>query len=147
MKNTNGCKKMRRIEENARRAFAHTHTLKWKEGEREERQTRFIYSNNQPPGNTHTCLTATTRINTLDDYQNRRKKRMKENWESKRIRRSVTNRMCNEADSIRCCVRVCVYNKNERDRLFPVFESKKCFRVKRIDKKKKKNKYKYKYRQ
>jgi hypothetical protein len=39
-------KKNEEKEENAKRAFAHTKN----EG---ERQTRFIYSSNQPPGNTH----------------------------------------------------------------------------------------------
>ncbi len=46
MKNKNCLQKKKGKKENARRAFAHT------KRERRDRQTRFIYSNNQPTGNT-----------------------------------------------------------------------------------------------
>lgn len=109
MKNRIGCKKEKRKTEekkqkkeaNAKRAFAHTCTLKTrKESDRHASSTRVINRlATHTYIHTHRCLTITTRINLLDDYPNwRRKKRKTSEW--KRIRRSVTNRMCNEANSI-----------------------------------------------
>jgi hypothetical protein len=85
---------------------ARSRTLKReRQTDRHASSTRVI---RHPATHSHRRLASAIfiRINTVDDYQNRRKIRV-----LKRIRAGVTNRMCNEASGMRYGVYMCMMKK------------------------------------